>query len=221
MRRRWHAAVDLRRSAAAELLGHRAAAFSRRSDLGDADVLDAAVSDAPCAAFDLKQIALFAWLPFLAADLGCLFGGTFSHALQKRCGVQPDQRAALRLHGRRAHDARRRLRRLRREPICGDRAAQPCRFRAPDPVGHRDHHVLRSVQAQRSGHGRGHGGHVWQRRAADLFAADRRAGDDDRLHAVLRRPRVLDLIGAADPVDACREPHGQPRRQSSADCDAA
>jgi ACS family hexuronate transporter-like MFS transporter len=24
--------------------------------------------------FDLKQIALFAWLPFLAADLGCLFG---------------------------------------------------------------------------------------------------------------------------------------------------
>ena len=28
--------------------------------------------------FDLKQIALFAWLPFLAADLGCLFGGTIS-----------------------------------------------------------------------------------------------------------------------------------------------
>src|SRR6188768_3678782 len=34
--------------------------------------------------FDLKQIALFAWLPFLAADLGCLFGGTISLALQKR-----------------------------------------------------------------------------------------------------------------------------------------
>ncbi|HTL67780.1 MAG TPA: MFS transporter [Lacunisphaera sp.] len=34
--------------------------------------------------FDLKQIALFAWLPFLAADLGCLFGGTVSLALQKR-----------------------------------------------------------------------------------------------------------------------------------------
>ena len=34
--------------------------------------------------FDLKQIALFAWLPFLAADLGCLFGGTVSIALQKR-----------------------------------------------------------------------------------------------------------------------------------------
>jgi ACS family hexuronate transporter-like MFS transporter len=33
--------------------------------------------------FDLKQIALFAWLPFLAADFGCLFGGTVSMALQK------------------------------------------------------------------------------------------------------------------------------------------
>jgi ACS family hexuronate transporter-like MFS transporter len=34
--------------------------------------------------FDLKQIAMFAWLPFLAADLGCLFGGMISIALQKR-----------------------------------------------------------------------------------------------------------------------------------------
>lgn len=37
--------------------------------------------------FDLKQIALFAWLPFLAADLGCMFGGTISAALQKYGGV--------------------------------------------------------------------------------------------------------------------------------------
>jgi ACS family hexuronate transporter-like MFS transporter len=37
--------------------------------------------------FDLKQIALFAWLPFLAADIGCMFGGTISHALQKWFGV--------------------------------------------------------------------------------------------------------------------------------------
>jgi ACS family hexuronate transporter-like MFS transporter len=34
--------------------------------------------------FDLKQIALFAWLPFLAADLGCLFGGVVVMWLQKR-----------------------------------------------------------------------------------------------------------------------------------------
>src|SRR4051812_6083052 len=38
--------------------------------------------------FDLKQIALFAWLPFLAADLGCLAGGTISMALQRRFGVR-------------------------------------------------------------------------------------------------------------------------------------
>jgi ACS family hexuronate transporter-like MFS transporter len=34
--------------------------------------------------FDLKQIALFAWMPFLAADAGCMFGGALSMALQKR-----------------------------------------------------------------------------------------------------------------------------------------
>ncbi len=36
---------------------------------------------------DLKQIALFAWLPFLAADFGCLFGGMIAAQLQKRFGV--------------------------------------------------------------------------------------------------------------------------------------
>jgi ACS family hexuronate transporter-like MFS transporter len=34
--------------------------------------------------FDLAQIAMFAWLPFLAADLGCLFGPMVVLALQKR-----------------------------------------------------------------------------------------------------------------------------------------
>src|SRR6476469_4884700 len=38
--------------------------------------------------FDLKQIALFAWLPFLAADLGSVAGGTISMTLQKRFGVR-------------------------------------------------------------------------------------------------------------------------------------
>jgi ACS family hexuronate transporter-like MFS transporter len=36
---------------------------------------------------DLKQIALFAWLPFLAADFGCIFGGLVSMALQKYGGL--------------------------------------------------------------------------------------------------------------------------------------
>jgi len=34
--------------------------------------------------FDLKQIALFAWMPFLAADVGCFCGGIVSMALMKR-----------------------------------------------------------------------------------------------------------------------------------------
>jgi ACS family hexuronate transporter-like MFS transporter len=34
--------------------------------------------------FDLKQIALFAWMPFLAADIGCLSGGVIVMALQRR-----------------------------------------------------------------------------------------------------------------------------------------
>jgi len=38
--------------------------------------------------FDLKQIAMFAWLPFLAADLGCLFGGAISITLQKYAGMR-------------------------------------------------------------------------------------------------------------------------------------
>jgi MFS transporter, ACS family, hexuronate transporter len=34
--------------------------------------------------FDLAQIAIFAWLPFLAADLGCLFGPAVVAHLQRR-----------------------------------------------------------------------------------------------------------------------------------------
>ena len=37
--------------------------------------------------FDLKQIAMFAWLPFLAADLGCLFGPTIAATIQKHTAV--------------------------------------------------------------------------------------------------------------------------------------
>jgi ACS family hexuronate transporter-like MFS transporter len=37
--------------------------------------------------FDLKQIALFAWMPFLAADLGSMFGGVLSLWLQKHAGL--------------------------------------------------------------------------------------------------------------------------------------
>jgi ACS family hexuronate transporter-like MFS transporter len=38
--------------------------------------------------FDLKHIAMFAWLPLLAADLGCMAGGAISLTLQKRAGLR-------------------------------------------------------------------------------------------------------------------------------------
>jgi ACS family hexuronate transporter-like MFS transporter len=49
--------------------------------------------------WDLKQIALFAWLPFLAADIGCVFGGTFGLWLQKywRISLINSRRAAFTL----------------------------------------------------------------------------------------------------------------------------
>ena len=55
--------------------------------MGHADVLAAALSDT-VRHFDLKQIALFAWMPFLAADLGSMFGGVVSLWLQKHAGVE-------------------------------------------------------------------------------------------------------------------------------------
>ncbi|HEX3746891.1 MAG TPA: MFS transporter [Bryobacteraceae bacterium] len=36
---------------------------------------------------DLKHIALFAWIPFLAADFGCMFGGLVAMTLQKSAGL--------------------------------------------------------------------------------------------------------------------------------------
>ena len=35
---------------------------------------------------DIKQFALFAWLPFLVSDIGCLFGGYLAPFLHKRLG---------------------------------------------------------------------------------------------------------------------------------------
>ena len=38
--------------------------------------------------FDLKMIAMTAWLPYVAADIGCMMGGTLSAWLNKRFGVR-------------------------------------------------------------------------------------------------------------------------------------
>jgi ACS family hexuronate transporter-like MFS transporter len=42
--------------------------------------------------FDLARLALFAWLPFLAADLGCLFGPGVAAFLHRRGVVLIDAR---------------------------------------------------------------------------------------------------------------------------------
>ena len=122
--------------------------------------------------FDLKQIALFAWLPFLAADLGCLSGGTISLALQKRFGISliNARRGAFTVGACLMVGVA--FVGLRRQPLRRDRAAQPRRLRAPDAVGHGHHDVLGPLQAERGRDRRGHGGHVRQRRRADLLAAD-------------------------------------------------
>ncbi|MBS1807815.1 MAG: MFS transporter [Acidobacteria bacterium] len=38
--------------------------------------------------WDLKQIMLFTWLPMLAADIGCIYGGAFSMWLQKKWNIR-------------------------------------------------------------------------------------------------------------------------------------
>jgi xylan 1,4-beta-xylosidase len=79
--RRWFAPVVREHFGAAQLLGHRVAALLRRSGLGTLTFwLPLYLSQARH--FDLKQIALFAWMPFLAADFGCLFGGALAMTLQ-------------------------------------------------------------------------------------------------------------------------------------------
>ena len=44
--------------------------------------------------WDLKHIALFAWLPFLAADIGCIFGGVISRDAAEIQGAVGNQRPA-------------------------------------------------------------------------------------------------------------------------------
>ena len=50
--------------------------------------------------WDLKHIALFAWLPFLAADLGCIFGGAGQRRRAEIHGRLGGQCAADRVHAR-------------------------------------------------------------------------------------------------------------------------
>ncbi len=69
---------------AAQFLGHRPAPVSHRSHLGHCCPSGCRCISTQVRGFDLKQIAMFAWLPFLAADVGCIFGPAVVLFLQKR-----------------------------------------------------------------------------------------------------------------------------------------
>ena len=135
--------------------------------------------------FDLKQIALFAWLPFLAADIGAMFGGVVAMALHRRGVSIIDARRWAFTLGARAHDAGR-GRRLRAQPVRRDRADQPRRLRAPDAVRHGDHDGVRPVPPERGRDRGGDGGLLRQLRVARVQSSHRRTGRFRRLHALLR-----------------------------------
>ena len=135
--------------------------------------------------FDLKQIAMFAWLPFVTADIGCLAGPTIVLWLQRRgIGLINARRWAFTV-GALLMTSMAFVGKVDRS-VRGDRAAVPRRLRAPDAVDHGHHHVLRPVPQERSGDGRRHRRLLRQPRRAAVHAADRRTGEDRRLRSVLR-----------------------------------
>ena len=208
--RRRHPAVDRTHPAPAEFLGHRVAAISRRPDLGHADVLDAALPELGAALRSEADRAL---------RLDAVPGRRPRRDVRRRRepvaaearGAQPDQRATRRLHRRRRADDGHGLRRVRRQPVHGDRAVVPGRLRAPDALGDGDHDVVRSVQAERGRHRGGPGRHLRQRRRAGVLADDRRARRGRRLHALLHLPGRARSDRRGDSVD------GRPRTARRAD----
>jgi ACS family hexuronate transporter-like MFS transporter len=66
----------------AALLGHCRAALSGRTRVADLLLLDPALSGQGTR-HGLTQIALFAWVPFLAADAGGVLGGYLAPLLQR------------------------------------------------------------------------------------------------------------------------------------------
>ena len=151
--------------------------------------------------FDLKQIALFAWLPFLAADLGCMFGGVVSLWLQKRGVSLINARrgaftvGALLMTGMAFVG-------FVQQSLRGDRAALPRRLRAPDAVGHGHHDVVRPVPRNEVATVAGMAGTcgnagvlVFSLLIGGLVATH-------RLHAVLRLPRRARSRRRAGAVDA-------------------
>ena len=94
---------------------------------------------------DLKQIAMFAWMPFLAADFGCVFGGLVAMRLQKQFGLSVinSRRCAFTLGAFLMLGVG--FVGFVQSPYAAIALAQPGRFRASDTFGNGDHHVVRPV----------------------------------------------------------------------------
>ncbi len=95
---------------------------------------------------DLKHIALFAWMPFLAADLGCFFGGLIAMTLQKRAGLSVINARRCAFTVGRYDDVGRGIRRRGGESVRRHCPAGSRRLRPSDALRHRDHHGLRSFR---------------------------------------------------------------------------
>ena len=198
--------------APAQLLGHRPAALPGRSDLGHADLLGAALPEPGARHFDLKQIALFAWMPFLAADVGCIVRAARSALFLQRRGVSLINARRWAFTARRGADDGR--------WASSGVVESPYAAIALLSLGGFAHQTLsvtvitmssdlfrRSEVATVAGMA----GTCGNAGAADLLADDRRPGGHGRLHAVLRRPRRARPRRRGRAVDAGARARRPPR----------
>ncbi len=154
-------------------LGHWPTTHARGSDLGNVVFLGAIVfrgraSFRSRAARDLHLDAVSCGGRRQPLGWPDRVGGAASYALVA------GQRAAHCVHGGRAADATSRIRRQRQKPLSGGRAAATRWFRAPNPVGDRDHDVDRLVPPERSLDRHRNGRHLRQFRDDGLHAAARK-----------------------------------------------
>ena len=129
---------------------------------------------------NLKEIALFAWMPFLAADIGCVLGGYLSPLFHKYAKVSLFTSRKMvscwcPVHGRAG------MRRTGGQSLCGDCAAVRRRLRPSDLVGCAVCDYVGRVRQERSRHRHGHGRHGGLPGRCGIHGAVRRLGHAGRL----------------------------------------
>ena len=121
---------------------------------------------------DLKSIALWAWLPFLAADFGSLAAGLLPPVLMRRGASLIASRKITMTSGCNLHD-RPRLHRPGRIAWSGYRAVLRRRLCPPDAQRRADHAVRRRVRHQGGRYRQRHGRHRGLGRRHAVHPADR------------------------------------------------